>query len=88
MQNKVVVITGATSGIGQIAAEALAAKGARLVLVARDPARGAVALARLKRINAGADHRLHLADLSSMADTRRVGGRDCSGRAPGGCAGQ
>jgi hypothetical protein len=35
MHGKVVVITGATSGIGQIAAEALAAQGARIVLVAR-----------------------------------------------------
>jgi len=73
MKNKVVVITGATSGIGQIASEALAARGARMVLVARDPARGADALARLKRVNATADHRLHLADLSDIRDTRRVG---------------
>ena len=73
MKNKVVVITGATSGIGQIASETLAAKGARLVLVARDAARGADALARLKRLNPAAEHRLHLADLSDIRDTRRVG---------------
>jgi NAD(P)-dependent dehydrogenase (short-subunit alcohol dehydrogenase family) len=36
MRGKVVVITGATSGIGRIAAETLAAQGARIVLVARD----------------------------------------------------
>ncbi|HEV8129681.1 MAG TPA: SDR family NAD(P)-dependent oxidoreductase [Acidobacteriota bacterium] len=36
MQGKVVVITGATSGIGQVAAERLAGMGPRIVLVARD----------------------------------------------------
>ena len=42
MQGKVVVITGGTSGIGQVAAERLAAMGARIVLVARsqEPGRG------------------------------------------------
>jgi NADP-dependent 3-hydroxy acid dehydrogenase YdfG len=39
MRGKVVVITGATSGIGQMAAEKLAGMGARMVLVARDEAR-------------------------------------------------
>src|ERR1700674_245401 len=34
LRNKVVVMTGATSGIGQVAAERLAGLGARLVLVA------------------------------------------------------
>ena len=35
MQGKVVVITGATSGIGQVAAERLAGMGVRLMLVWR-----------------------------------------------------
>ena len=39
MQGKVVVITGATSGIGEIAAGRLAQQGARLLLIARDPRR-------------------------------------------------
>jgi len=34
MTGKTVVITGASSGIGQVAAEALAGMGARIVLVA------------------------------------------------------
>ena len=40
MRGKIVVITGATSGIGVIAAERLAGMGARIVLVARDRSRG------------------------------------------------
>ena len=35
MQNKVVVVTGASSGIGAVLAEQLGARGARVVLVAR-----------------------------------------------------
>jgi short-subunit dehydrogenase len=36
MKGKTVVITGGTSGIGEIAAEQLAQMGARIVLIARD----------------------------------------------------
>jgi NAD(P)-dependent dehydrogenase (short-subunit alcohol dehydrogenase family) len=72
MQGKVVVITGATSGIGQVAAEALAGMGARLILVARDEARGEAALARLRARGPGIAHRVHRADLSGMAATKRV----------------
>ena len=36
MKGKTVVITGGTSGIGEVAAEALAQMGARIVLVARN----------------------------------------------------
>ena len=47
MQGKVVVITGGTSGIGQVAAQKLAGMGARIVLVARDKARGEATLSLL-----------------------------------------
>ena len=72
MQGKVVVITGATSGIGKVAAEALAAQGARIVQVARDRQRGEAALARLRQIAPGAAHTIHYADLSRLSDMRRV----------------
>jgi NAD(P)-dependent dehydrogenase (short-subunit alcohol dehydrogenase family) len=36
MKGKTVVVTGGTSGIGEVAAEKLAEMGARIVLVARD----------------------------------------------------
>jgi NAD(P)-dependent dehydrogenase (short-subunit alcohol dehydrogenase family) len=73
MQGKVVVITGATSGIGRAAAERLAQLGARLVVIARDRSRGAAALARLKALAPGAAHSVRYADLSRLAETQRVG---------------
>ena len=73
MQDRVVVITGATSGIGQIAAERLAAQGARIVLVARDQARADRTLERLRAVGKSAAHTAHIADLSSLAEVRQVG---------------
>jgi NAD(P)-dependent dehydrogenase (short-subunit alcohol dehydrogenase family) len=72
MQGKVVVVTGATSGIGQVAAERLAAMGGRLIVVARDRARGDATVAALQRAGPGAAHGLYLADLSRMTETRRL----------------
>ena len=72
MQGRVVVITGATSGIGQVAAERLAEMGARLVLVARDRERADATLARLETLNPRAGHRAHFADLSRIAEMKRV----------------
>jgi NAD(P)-dependent dehydrogenase (short-subunit alcohol dehydrogenase family) len=66
------VVTGGTSGIGQVAAETLAGQGARIVLIARDPARAAETMARLRDAGPHAKHSLHLADLSSIVQTRSV----------------
>ncbi|RBP17316.1 NAD(P)-dependent dehydrogenase (short-subunit alcohol dehydrogenase family) [Roseiarcus fermentans] len=74
MKGKTVVATGATSGVGEKAVLALARMGARIVLVARDQARAQATLGQLERVAPGLGHAAHLADLSSMADTRRVGG--------------
>lgn len=73
MQGKTVVATGATSGIGEVAVTKLAAMGARIVLIARDAERAEATLAKLERAAPGADHRAHIADLSLIAQTRRVG---------------
>ncbi|MGH9558568.1 MAG: SDR family oxidoreductase [Bryobacteraceae bacterium] len=68
MNGKVVVVTGATSGIGQAAAGKLASMGARLVLIARDRSRGEAEMARL----AGNGHTIHYADLSRISEMKRV----------------
>jgi NAD(P)-dependent dehydrogenase (short-subunit alcohol dehydrogenase family) len=72
MHGKVVVITGATSGIGQVTAEALAAAGARIVQVARDRQRGEAARRRLSEIGPAAVHSIHYADLQELDEMKRV----------------
>jgi short-subunit dehydrogenase len=72
MRGKVVVITGATSGIGQTAAENLASMGARIVQVARDPERGKEALRRLRERTPDVSHSIYYADLSRISETKRV----------------
>jgi len=74
MQGKTVVATGATSGIGEIAAVELAGMGARVVFIARDAKRAEATLAKLKAVAPGRGHRAHIADLSLVAEIRRVGG--------------
>jgi NAD(P)-dependent dehydrogenase (short-subunit alcohol dehydrogenase family) len=73
IHGKVVVITGATSGIGRIAALKLAAFGARIVLVARDRGRADATLAKLREAGPGVAHSVHIADLSLIAQTKRAG---------------
>jgi NAD(P)-dependent dehydrogenase (short-subunit alcohol dehydrogenase family) len=73
MQGKVVVVTGGTSGIGQVAAEKLAGMGARIVLIARSRSRGEAALARLRELAPGPAHRVYYGDLSRLSEMRRVG---------------
>ena len=73
MQGKTVVATGASSGIGEAAVLALAKSGARIVFVARDEKRAQSTLAKLEAAAPGLEHQRRLADLSSMAETRRAG---------------
>lgn len=72
MADKLVVITGATSGIGEVAADRLAAKGYRIAFVARDRARGEATLAHLRAIAAGPAHRAFYGDLSRLSEMKRV----------------
>src|SRR5437667_6050009 len=73
MQDKVVVITGATSGIGAITAEKLAAMGARMLVIARNRTRGEATLRRLGEMAPGIDHRVYYADLSLAKEMKCVG---------------
>ena len=60
------IVTGATAGLGLETALALALKGADVVLVGRDAARGAAAEARIKA-GGGAGARFEMCDLASLA---------------------
>jgi len=75
MLGKVVVITGATSGIGRIAAERLAAQGARIIIVARDQSRAERTVMGLRALAPTIEHRAHIANLLSLAETKQVGDR-------------
>ena len=72
MKGKTVVMTGGTSGIGEIAAERLAQLGARIVLIARDTARAEATLARLREKAPGLAHKVHYADLTRIPEMKRV----------------
>jgi NAD(P)-dependent dehydrogenase (short-subunit alcohol dehydrogenase family) len=73
MKGKTIVATGATSGIGEAAVLELARLGGRIVIVARDEARAQATMRKLEAKAPAARHRVHLADLSSMVETRKVG---------------
>jgi NAD(P)-dependent dehydrogenase (short-subunit alcohol dehydrogenase family) len=72
MKDKTVVITGATSGIGEVAADRLAQKGARIVFVARDRERGQEALKHFQAIAGHDNHAVHYADLTLLSEQKRV----------------
>ncbi|MER8427884.1 SDR family NAD(P)-dependent oxidoreductase [Mesorhizobium sp. M1403] len=63
--NKVVIVTGATSGIGEAVTQAFAATGASLVLVGRDRERGQRALESVQKLNCQAE--LMLGDVADSA---------------------
>ena len=66
-----VVLTGATRGIGQAAAVGLAREGAELALVGRDPERVAAVAAQARPPAAAPVHE-YVADLTLMAEVRRL----------------
>ncbi len=67
-------MTGATSGIGRALAEALAAAGVGVGIVARDPARGERARAEIAATAGSEQVELFEGDLSDMASVRSLAG--------------
>jgi NAD(P)-dependent dehydrogenase (short-subunit alcohol dehydrogenase family) len=72
MTPKTVIITGASSGIGLVAARALAAQGAGLVLVCRSPVRAEVARREVAAMATGPAPMVLIADLASQASIRAL----------------
>jgi len=76
-----VVITGATRGIGRAAASALAAQGAELALVGREARRVDAAVAEARKAGGGAPVHGYVADLALMAQVRSLAARLASDHA-------
>jgi len=70
MTGKVCLVTGATSGIGRAAANALAQQGATVVLVSRNPAKCAQVAAEMQSAFGNQNIGFIAADLSSLAAVR------------------
>ena len=67
---KTIVITGANSGLGLRSAEALAAKGARVLMACRNATKAAEALEAVKAKASGAEPEVRTLDLASLASVR------------------
>jgi NAD(P)-dependent dehydrogenase (short-subunit alcohol dehydrogenase family) len=72
LAGRTIVITGGTGGIGLETAAALAADGARLILVGRDRARAARAVERIRWARADAAVTVRHADLSCRDEVKRL----------------
>jgi NAD(P)-dependent dehydrogenase (short-subunit alcohol dehydrogenase family) len=68
-----IVITGATSGIGQCAAVALARQGAHLVLTARDRAKADATLTRIEAAAPGTRVQVYYGDFANLASVAALG---------------
>jgi len=72
MKSKVCLVTGATSGIGKVTALELARRGATVVAVGRDAAKGAALVAEIKAAAQHVDVHFMRCDLSSQASIRAL----------------
>jgi NAD(P)-dependent dehydrogenase (short-subunit alcohol dehydrogenase family) len=71
LKGKTVVISGGSSGIGRATALMLAERGAEVIVIGRDPTKGAEIEAALKQSSGGVGSFLR-ADLSLLSEARRV----------------
>lgn len=74
-RQRTVLVTGANSGLGYLTARALARRGARVIMTARDPQRGATALQTLIAGHPHADVSLLQLDLSDLDNVRAFADR-------------
>lgn len=72
MLGKIVLVTGANSGVGFVTSRELARAGARVLMVCRDPIRGLKAQAEIARVAAGPAPELLLADMSVQSAVRAL----------------
>jgi NAD(P)-dependent dehydrogenase (short-subunit alcohol dehydrogenase family) len=70
VKDKVIVVTGGTSGIGEAAAIKLAEAGAKVVIVARDPEKAQLTLAKIK--TSGGHAKFYSCDLADLASCDKL----------------
>lgn len=75
LKGRVAVVTGATSGLGQATASALAALGASVIIVGRNPDKTEAVAQEIRAQTSNPSVRFELADLSSMEEVRALAGR-------------
>ena len=75
MQDRICLVTGATSGLGFVTARELAAKGAHVVVLGRDLEGAAQAADRIRSATTAGSVEALAADLSSQAEVRRAARR-------------
>lgn len=74
MKKKIYVVTGANHGIGFETTKALAAQGAKVLLVTRTVEKGESAMAEIRHSHPDADLENYVADLSLLGDMRNAAG--------------
>jgi NAD(P)-dependent dehydrogenase (short-subunit alcohol dehydrogenase family) len=72
LAGRVCMVTGATGALGTATANAFARRGAKVVLVSRDEARGRAAVASVRQASGAGSVDLLLADLSSLPSVRNL----------------
>ncbi len=71
LSGQVIMITGTTSGLGEESARVLAARGAQVAMLARDPQKNREAADRIRSSVPDADLSMHQVDLSNLASVAR-----------------
>jgi len=72
MKGRICMVTGATSGIGEVTAEALAKLGAKVIAVGRNPEKSISTVDRIKAKTGNSDVEYMLADFSILGEVRKL----------------
>jgi NAD(P)-dependent dehydrogenase (short-subunit alcohol dehydrogenase family) len=72
LDDQVILVTGATDGLGKQVAYDLAAAGATVLLHGRDPARGEATMGEIRETTGNDRLSFYLADFASLAQVRRL----------------
>ncbi len=75
MNDKICIVTGATSGMGEMTARALAQMGATVIVVGRNPEKSAATVNQIKQQSGNPAIEFMLADLSSQKDIHQLAER-------------